>query len=179
MESYGCRRYLALGRRTGWGAGVKLLIVLGSGGHTTEMLRLVDLLGPQYEYQYLVATDDELSVKRIRVPGNVHRVVRPRWKTTRLPMVILRTLLSAWQSLVALARVRPRAIMSTGPGPAVPASLLAKCLRIKVIYIETGSRVFALSTSGKILYRFADLFFVQWPELQPFFPKAIYAGRLW
>ena len=158
---------------------MKLLIVLGSGGHTTEMLRLVDLLGPQYEYEYLVAADDELSVKRIRVPGHVYQVVRPRWKATGLPMVILRTLLSAWYALVALVRVRPRAIISTGPGPAVPASVLAKCLGIKVIYIETGSRVFALSTSGKILYRFADLFFVQWPELQSLFPKAIYAGRLW
>ena len=158
---------------------VKLLIVLGSGGHTTEMLRLVDLLGPGHDYHYLIAADDELSVKRIRVSGSVHRVVRPRWKTTRLPMVVLRTLLSAWQALVALGRVRPRAIISTGPGPAVPASLLAKCLGIKVIYIETGSRVFALSASGKILYRFADLFFVQWPELVSLCPRAIYAGRLW
>ena len=157
----------------------KLLIVLGSGGHTTEMLRLVDLLGPGHDYHYLIAADDELSVKRIRVSGSVHRVVRPRWKTTRLPMVVLRTLLSAWQALVALGRVRPRAIISTGPGPAVPASLLAKCLGIKVIYIETGSRVFALSASGKILYRFADLFFVQWPELVSLCPRAIYAGRLW
>jgi len=113
------------------------------------------------------------------VLGSVHRVVRPRWKSTRLPMVVLRTLLSAWQALVALVRVRPRAIISTGPGPAVPASLLAKCLGIGVIYIETGSRVFALSASGKILYRFADLFFVQWEELLSLHPKAIYAGRLW
>jgi len=128
---------------------------------------------------YLVAADDDLSVKRIRVLGSVHRVVRPRWKSTRLPMVVLRTLLSAWQALVALVRVRPRAIISTGPGPAVPASLLAKCLGIGVIYIETGSRVFALSASGKILYRFADLFFVQWEELLSLHPKAIYAGRLW
>jgi beta-1,4-N-acetylglucosaminyltransferase len=55
---------------------------------------------------------------------------------------------------------------------------LAKLLGIRVIYIETGSRVFALSSSGKILYRFADLFFVQWSELLPLYPKAVYAGRL-
>jgi beta-1,4-N-acetylglucosaminyltransferase len=47
-----------------------------------------------------------------------------------------------------------------------------------VIYIETGSRVFALSSSGRILYRFADLFFVQWPELLAAYPKAVYEGRL-
>ena len=152
--------------------------MLGSGGHTKEMLRLVDLLGEGYEYSYLVAADDDLSVQKIRVPGPVYRVVRPRWKDTALPAVILRTLMSTVQALVALLRVRPRAIISTGPGPAVPASLLAKALGVKVIYIETGSRVFALSASGKILYRFADLFFVQWPELLTLCPKAIYAGRL-
>jgi beta-1,4-N-acetylglucosaminyltransferase len=157
---------------------VKLLMVLGSGGHTKEMLRLVELLGPEYEYSYLAAADDELSPKKIKVPGPVYMVVRPRWKDTPLPMVILRTLRCTVQSLGALLRTRPQAIISAGPGPAVPASVLAKLLGIKVIYIETGSRIFALSSSGKILYRFADLFFVQWPELVESCPRAIFAGRL-
>jgi UDP-N-acetylglucosamine:LPS N-acetylglucosamine transferase len=94
-------------------------------------------------------------------------------------MVVVRTLLSAGQALVALVHIRPHAVVSTGPGPAVPVSLLAKALGIKVVYIETASRVFALSASGRILYRFADLFFVQWPELLSTWPRAIYAGRLW
>jgi beta-1,4-N-acetylglucosaminyltransferase len=157
----------------------KLMIVLGSGGHTKEMIRVVELLGDGYRYCYLVAADDELSPLKIRVPGPVYRVMRPRWKSTSLLEVVGRTVLCAFQAAGALLRCRPRAVLSTGPGPAVPASLLAKFLGIKVIYIETGSRVFALSASGKILYRFADLFFVQWPELQAQYPKAIYAGRLW
>jgi beta-1,4-N-acetylglucosaminyltransferase len=157
----------------------KLMVVLGSGGHTKEMVRVVELLGAGYTYCYLVAADDELSPLKIQVPGPVYRVVRPRWKSTGAVAVAARTVLSTVQAAVALLRCRPRAIMSTGPGPAVPASLVAKLLGIKVIYIETGSRVFALSASGKILYRFADLFFVQWPDLQSLYPKAIYAGRLW
>jgi beta-1,4-N-acetylglucosaminyltransferase len=157
---------------------MKLLIVLGSGGHTTEILRLVDLLGSGYQYCYLVAANDDLSADRIRLPGAVYRVMRPRWKNTPWPMVIVRTLCSAVQALAVLMRTRPHAMISSGPGPAVPASLLAKLLRIKVIYIETGSRVFALSSSGRILYRFADLCFVQWPELLSICPKAVYAGRL-
>ncbi len=157
----------------------RLMVVLGSGGHTKEMIRVVELLGGGYTYCYLVAADDELSPLKIQVPGPVYRVVRPRWKSTGAVAVTARTVLSTVQAAVALLRCRPRAIMSTGPGPAVPASLVAKLLGIKVIYIETGSRVFALSASGKILYRFADLFFVQWPDLQSLYPKAIYAGRLW
>jgi beta-1,4-N-acetylglucosaminyltransferase len=157
----------------------KLMIVLGSGGHTTEMIRVVELLGAAYQYCYLVAADDELSPLKIQMPGPVYRVMRPRWKRTSPLAVVWRTALSTFQAAGALLRFRPRAILSTGPGPAVPASLLAKLFGVKVIYIETGSRVFALSASGKILYRFADLFFVQWPELQAQYSKAIYAGRLW
>jgi beta-1,4-N-acetylglucosaminyltransferase len=157
---------------------VKLLIVLGSGGHTKEMIRLVELLGSGYEYHYLVAANDKLSAQKIKVPGMVCQTIRPRWRSTSLPMILLRTLVSALQALVALVRIRPGAIISTGPGPAVPASVVAKLLGIKVIYIETGSRIFALSDSGRIMYRVADLFFVQWPELLPLCPKAVYAGRL-
>src|SRR5512136_1632400 len=142
------------------------------------MLRLVDLMGPGYEYSYLICADDELDAQRIRVPGPVYRVIRPRLLNISVLTIGLRTLWSAGQALVALVRTRPRAIISTGPGIAVPACILAKCLGVKVIYIETGSRVFALSTSGKIISRFADLFLVQWEELLSLYPKAIYAGRL-
>lgn len=157
---------------------MRLLIVLGSGGHTKEMLRLVDLLGPGYEYSYLVCADDELDAQKIKTPGAVYRVIRPRLLNIGVLKIGLRTLWSAGQAFVALWRTRPQAIISTGPGIAVPACVVAKCLGIKVIYIETGSRVFALSTSGKILSHFADLFFVQWEELLSLCPKAIYAGRL-
>jgi len=157
---------------------MKLLIVLGSGGHTKEMTRLVDLLGSGYEYAYLYCADDRLSLDKIRVPGPTYGIIRPRKKVMGWPVILLRTLWATLQSLVALVRVRPRAILSAGPGVAVPACALAKLLGVKVIYIETGSRVFALSSTGKILYRLADMFFVQWPELLAICPKGIYEGRL-
>ena len=157
---------------------MRLLIVLGSGGHTKEMLRLVDLLGPGYEYGYLICADDELDAQKIKTPGAVYRVIRPRLLNISVLTTALRTLWSAGQAISALWHIRPQAIISTGPGIAVPACVVAKLLGIKVIYIETGSRVFALSTSGKILSRIADLFFVQWEELLSLYPKAIYVGRL-
>ena len=157
---------------------MRLMIVLGSGGHTKEMIRLVDLLGPDYEYSYLVCADDELSRQKIKTPGAVYPVIRPRLLNIGVLTIGLRTLWAAGQAFVALCRTRPHAIISAGPGIAVPSCILAKFLGIKVIYIETGSRVFALSTSGKILSHFADLFFVQWEELLTSYPEAIYAGRL-
>ena len=91
----------------------------------------------------------------------------------------LRTALCGLQAFAILVRTRPSAVISTGPSVAVPVCAAAKLLRVKVIFIETGSRIHALSTTGRMLYRFADLFLVQWEELLPSCPRAIYAGRLW
>jgi beta-1,4-N-acetylglucosaminyltransferase len=156
----------------------RLLIVLGEGGHTAELLALVDLLGEGYEYCYLLAKGDKLSAPRIRRPGPIYRVPRAREKVHNLPRDVLRVLRNARLSWRALRAARPQAVISAGPGMAVPICLLARLAGVPLIYLETGSRVRRLSLSGRIVYPFAGLFFVQWPELQRRYPRAVYAGRL-
>ncbi len=158
----------------------RVLVVLGEGGHTVEMVRLVKLLGPRYEYAYLVVREDPLSEKKIPIPGPVYRVNRalgkepvPTW------LAVLRYLRLTVQSARVLRQARPQAILQSGPGVAVPISVLAKMMGIPVIYVENGARVRHSSRTGRIMYRFADLFFVQWPPLQEReFPRATYAGML-
>lgn len=157
---------------------MKLLVVLGEGGHTAELLNLVDLLGDRYDYHYIVSKEDNLSASRIRYPGPVYSLSRPRGKSTGKLNAIFRTLLTSIESLRVLLRVRPVAILSTGPAIAVPVSVIGKLLGARVIFIETGSRVRTLSLTGRIMYRWADLFFVQWSQLAEKLPRAIYAGRL-
>jgi UDP-N-acetylglucosamine:LPS N-acetylglucosamine transferase len=47
-----------------------------------------------------------------------------------------------------------------------------------MIFSESFACVDHLSLSGKLLYHVVDMFFVQWPELIPLYPKSIYTGRL-
>lgn len=155
------------------------MIVLGEGGHTKEMLSLVDLLGTGYEYSYLLVRDDDLSEEKISILGRRYYAQRPRDKAHNLILDGLKTLRCGWDSLVALRRERPDAVISCGPAVGVPPCLVAKLLGVKVIFVETGSRVRALSMTGRIVYRFADLFIVQWPQLQERYPRAVYAGRFW
>lgn len=157
---------------------MKILVILGEGGHTAQLLRLIDLLGDRYEYHYIVSKEDNLSANRINIHGPIRRVSRPRSKDTTKLGTVLRTILSGLQSLWILLRVRPAAVLSAGPAIVVPVSILAKLFRVRVIFIETGSRISGLSLTGRILYRWADLFFVQWPQLAEKLPDAIYAGRL-
>jgi beta-1,4-N-acetylglucosaminyltransferase len=155
-----------------------LLIALGEGGHTKEMLTLVDMLGDDFSYAYVVVEDDPISEKKIRRAGPVYRVRRPRDKAHALLHDAAKFAHSAWQSWRILRKVRPAAVLSTGPSVAVPICVLARLTGVRVVFVETGSRVTALSTTGRIMYRVAHLFFVQWPEVAKDYPKAIYAGRL-
>jgi len=158
---------------------LRMLVVLGEGGHTAEILRLVDLMGETYTYHYLLAVGDPLSEQWIRIPGPVHRIQRPRAKHESWPSVAWHLLVSGWQALQVVRRVRPHALLGSGPALMVPVAFFAKLFGAQIIHVETGSRVTRLSLTGRLMYRWADLFFVQWPDLCKKYPKAIYAGRLY
>jgi beta-1,4-N-acetylglucosaminyltransferase len=157
---------------------MKLLIVLGGGGHTTEMLHLVQLLGPEYEYHYLLVREVALSPDAIKHKGEIHPVRRPRGRDDSLFATLMNSVMALFEIARVLVKVRPKAVVGCGPAIAVLASAVGKLLGCLIIFVETGSRVNKLSVSGKLMYRLADQFFVQWPHLQAKYPKAIYAGRL-
>ena len=156
-----------------------MLVVLGEGGHTTELLNLIDLLGDNYEYHYIISKEDNISADRIRYPGPIYAVTRPRGKQTGLLNAVFRTMLTVFEAFKILWHLRPAAMVSTGPAIFVPFSLMGRLLRVTVIFVETGSRIKAPSLTGRLLYPLADLFFVQWPQLKEKLPRAVYAGRLY
>jgi UDP-N-acetylglucosamine:LPS N-acetylglucosamine transferase len=77
-----------------------------------------------------------------------------------------------------LLRARPDAVLTTGPAVAVPVCLMARLLGVSVVFVETGSRIHGLSSTGRFMRRIASLYFVQWEDLRPLVPRAIFAGRL-
>jgi UDP-N-acetylglucosamine:LPS N-acetylglucosamine transferase len=138
----------------------------------------VDLLGPDYEYHYLLVKEVSFSRDRIKRKGQVHEVRRPRGKHDGVLASIVNSIIALVQITIILMNVRPKAVIGCGPAVSVLVSVVGKLVRARVIHIETGSRVSALSRSGRIVYNLADLFLVQWPGLKEEYPKAIYAGRL-
>jgi beta-1,4-N-acetylglucosaminyltransferase len=154
------------------------LVVLGEGGHTTEMLALVDDLAPGHDLHYVVIDEDALSAERIRRPGPVHRLPRPRAKDAGRVAAALRTIRAQVLALVLAVRVRPGAVLTTGPAIGVPVAIAARLVGAEVVFVETISRVTALSGTGRIMRHVADLYVVQWPRLAAETPEAVYAGRL-
>lgn len=88
-------------------------------------------------------------------------------------------LLNAFQSLYHILRERPKVIISTGAGIAIPTILLGKfLLNSKIIYVESAAAVIEPSKTGYFIYKYADLFLIQWESLKVFYPNAKYVGIL-
>lgn len=49
----------------------------------------------------------------------------------------------------------------------------------KLIYIESFAKVTSPTETGKLLYKFADRFYVQWESMLKFYPKAKYLGGIY
>lgn len=163
---------------------MRLLIILGAGGHTKQMLRLVDLLGPVHEYHYVVADYDAVSEYKITRPGPVYRMVQPREKRQGLtedPLTVVRKMpFALHQASDILAKTRPDAILGAGPSLQIPFALLSRLRRIPHVFIESASKPERISLTGRLIYhlRLADRVYLQWEHHLHAYPRARYAGRL-
>jgi UDP-N-acetylglucosamine:LPS N-acetylglucosamine transferase len=156
-----------------------LLIVLGGGGHTEQMLNLVDMLGKKYNYEYVVGDSDVLSQKRIRLPGKIFKLSNPRTMQDKNPLIVtLKLVPYTLEAKYTLFKSHASAMVICGPAISVPIAFLGKLFfRKKLIFIESWSRVKSKSLSGKLIGWLSDIVFVQWKENKNY-RNSIYAGRL-
>lgn len=81
-------------------------------------------------------------------------------------------------SLKTIITERPKVLISTGALLSVPFCVWGKLCGAKIIYIESFARVEDASMTGKIMYRWADLFLVQWESMLKVYPKAKFVGGI-
>jgi UDP-N-acetylglucosamine:LPS N-acetylglucosamine transferase len=157
----------------------RIAVVLGRGGHTAQTFALVDSLGEDYNFIYLMGLLDNLTPTKIRIPGTILRVFTPRLlpQDSRV-MTVLRTILTLLISFMYLAFYRPNIIISCGTGMTVPIFYSARSLGIPTVFVESMSRVESLSKTGRLLLGRVSLFLVQWEQLAEKTPLAGYGGQL-
>ncbi|MFW9833865.1 MAG: hypothetical protein ACFFEK_07730 [Candidatus Thorarchaeota archaeon] len=157
----------------------RIAIVLGRGGHTAQTFALVDSLGEQFKYIYIIGLLDKLTPKQIRLQGRVLRVFTPRLlpQDSRL-MSVIRTIITLLLSFIYLSLLRPQVVISCGTGMTVPIFYSARTLGIKTVFIESMSRVESISQTGRMLLGKVDLFMVQWKNLAEKIPNTVYGGQL-
>ena len=61
----------------------------------------------------------------------------------------------------------------------IPMCLICKMFGKRLIYIESFAKVTSPTQTGKFLYKFADQFYVQWPQMKEIYPNAICLGGIY
>ena len=167
---------------------IATLVVLGSGGHTAEMLRLItDFDFDRYGPLTLVtaATDTTSRAKAEReLPREALATARwaaiPRAREVGQSFLssVPSTLKALWACVQLLRTAAPELVLVNGPGTCVPVAVLARLAGARVIFVESWCRVESLSLTGRIMYWVAHRFVVHWPELVRRYPRAEYLGRI-
>ena len=157
---------------------MRILAVLGGGGHTTETLMLLNNLGKENEYCYVTNEGDNLSPHAILFRGPIYSISTPGGWGDGIFQFVVKSVRSIIESLIIVHRSNSDMIVSVGKDITVPVTLAGKLLGKKIVSIESMQKVYTKSLCGRIVYPYADMFFVQWPELRKQYKKAIFAGRL-
>lgn len=147
----------------------KICFICSSGGHFSELNKLRITATKFDSFLVIEKTQNFESdfCKRIYFTKEINRNEK---------LFLFRFLFLCIKEFLIFIKERPTHIITTGALCSYPMAKMAKIFKKKIIYIESYARVYDLSETGKRIYKFADLFLVQWPDLIKKYPKAIFVG---
>ena len=151
---------------------LKICFASSSGGHFEQLVMLKPLM---LKYDSFIVTEKiDYEVKVGNLPVEYVNQIN---RTDNL--FVIRFIINFFKSFVIIIRNRPDVIISTGALAAVPLMIWTKLLKGKVIYIESFAKIDSPNLSGKIAYKFADQFYIQWESMRKYYPTAIYKGGIY
>ena len=151
---------------------IKLCFAASTGGHYEQLLMLKPLME---QHDSFVITEETAYKAEVKGQRMYYMKMVNRKEASFLP----RMLVNVFRSLKIWVREKPDAVICTGVLAMIPMCLLAKLMGKKLIYIESFAKVTSPTLTGKLLYRFADQFYVQWPQMKEIYPNAIYVGGIY
>lgn len=151
---------------------MKIVFAASSGGHFEQLMMLKPLM--EKHDSILVTEKTDYSMGRTDVKTYYMKQIN-RKELLFIPKFIG----NSFRALRIIIKERPSVMITTGVLAIVPLALLIKLFGGKLIYIESFAKVTSKTLSGKLLYKFADQFYVQWEEMLKLYPKAIYKGGIY
>lgn len=151
---------------------MKICFVASSGGHFEQIMMLKPMMKKYNSFiitektNYSVDNDDILFYYLNQV--NRHEI-----------KFILYMIINSIKTLKIFLKERPDVVISTGALATIPVCIIAKIFKKKVIFIESFAKVNSPTLTGRLIYKFADQFYVQWESMKQFYPNAIYKGGIY
>lgn len=150
----------------------KICFIASTGGHFEQLMMLKPLMN---KYDSFIVTEKTgySVIKDHRKIYYLNQVNRHE-KTFVFKMII-----NAFKSFKIFLREKPDVIISTGALATIPICIFAKILKRKIIFIESFAKVTSPTLTGKLVYKFADQFYVQWEQMKEHYPDAICKGGIY
>ena len=165
-----------------------VMFACNQGGHFSQMMALNELFG---KYDSVLVTDNVRATKEmpaLKDIGNIEYAMAMADMRKKKAAsgkngdnrfgFLLGYLKQLKECRIIIKKYSPAVIISTGSNIAVPLFFWGKIYGSKLIFIETRAKVYSKSLTGKIVSKFSDQIFVQWPEMLQLYPEARYCGTL-
>ena len=147
----------------------ELMLVCSSGGHLLQLHQLREAWSARSPRWVTFDKSDARSL----LSGE--RVVYAYGPTNRNLGNFFRNLGLAWK---VVRRVRPRVLVTTGAGVAVPFAWISRLHGARIVYVESISRIDDPSVSYRLIAPVAHRLYAQWPEFAERIRRARYAGSV-
>ena len=151
---------------------MKICFAASTGGHFEQLMMLRPLME---KHDSFILT--EKTGYNVAKPGDkVYYLSQVNRKEKTWLFAMLK---NAFQSLGIFLKERPDAIICTGVLATIPMCLLCRLFGKKLIYIESFAKVTSPTETGKLMYKYAHRFYVQWESMLEIYPNAIYLGGIY
>lgn len=151
---------------------IKVCFAASSGGHYEQLMMLRPLMDM---YDSFVITEKTLYDSECKNEKTYYlKQVNRREKL--FPIILL---LNTFSSLKIFFKERPDIIVCTGVLAMIPMCMIMKVFGKKLIYIESFAKVTTATETGRLMYKVADQFLVQWESMKDVFPNATYVGGIY
>lgn len=150
----------------------KICFAASSGGHFEQLMMLRPLMD---KYDSIVVTEKTAYGTNIKGLEFYYMLQVNRMEK----YCFIRIIANTFKALKLYFKVKPDVIICTGVLAMIPLCLICKFFGKKLIYIESFAKVTSPTKSGKLLYKYADQFYVQWPQMKEIYPNAIYLGGIY
>lgn len=152
----------------------KVMFISSVGGHLTQLLELKKIFA---DYNYVLVTEKTSVTEDMNKKYNMEYLVYG--SREYLFTYIFKFSFNILKSFYLFFKYRPDVIVTTGAHTSVPMCYIGRLFRKKVIFIESYAKRTSPTLSGKLVYKIATSFIIQWDTMHKFYPKAKYFGGIY